>query len=452
MSVTLPLRPSPNGARSLETMVSNALSLRSQGRIREAITVLQECVNVAPLNPVVLYWCGVSLIDMRDYAGACQYIEQAVKHDPGAGDAWHNLGVAYEASGQWKKARHAFQQAITHQTNNVLSRCNLGGSYYRLGDPEKGFQVHSEALAIPKASTEEQAGRALVRLLREDWELGWREYEKRWSLPAHRFANPRPDGGKLWTGKPLNGQRVLVHHEQGIGDTLQFLRYLPYVEAKGGRAILKVQPELVRLLDGYPHCEAVIGSQDRLPTNCPYYVSLMSLPFVMSRRESIHTPIVRSKYVHRRSTGPDLSSLSGLRVGYCPRGSKHHMNDADRSMPFGRGYGAPLSAIEGIALVGFHERFVAWHGHSYEMADFADTAAIVDQLDLLITVDTSLTHLALAMGKPVWLLPPASPEFRWGLGESSPWYPGVRLYRRKHVAAWPEVMERVVSDLEREAR
>jgi hypothetical protein len=433
-------------------MLDKALDYHKRGDLKAAIPLLQQCVERDPENAEVLYWAGIGLLGMRDYPGGVAFLEHSRERDPSNPNLWYNLGVAYDASGRWEAARKAYEQALIFTPDAILPKNNLGGVLYRLGLPEQGYAMHSKALEPEKAEPGEMAGRALIRLLRGDWKRGWSEYEQRWKVSTHKAHNRRPIRGRPWKGQLLHGERILLHAEQGVGDTIQFGRYIGTVAMDfDGVPVVQVQAELKRLFVAqFPNFE-VISHQERPKAHCPYYVSLMSLAGFMYGGDPIDTYADSPVYISSRLRGPPIRSLPGLKVGLCLKGNPHHMNDFDRSMPVA--HAQPLLKVPGVSWVSLHGQIIPGLPMTQvEYEDFADTAAVVQQLDVVVTVDTSVAHLSAAMGKPTWLMPPCSPEFRWGLGERSPWYPDVKLYRRSHVRAWDDVVERVCQDLEAEAQ
>jgi hypothetical protein len=297
---------------------------------------------------------------------------------------------------------------------------------------------------------------------------GWAEHEFRWRgiLPPHGIDRPQ------WRGEPAAGRRILLHPEQGLGDTLQFVRYAPLLAARGLSVVLEVQRPLLRLMQGMPGVEAVIAAGEKRPEvdlHCP----LMSLPFACATDlESIPaatpylSPPANLEKTWRARVPEQPGSAPGLLVGLVwagnprPEDVRTHYTDKRRST--GLAALAPLAEVAGMRWFSLQKdgatdpaaaRAFDFTDLMPQVADFADTAALVSQLDLVIAVDTSVAHLAGALGKPVWVLSRFDGCWRWLHGrDDTPWYPSMRLYRQEQPGDWAPVVARVAVDLARLAR
>jgi tetratricopeptide (TPR) repeat protein len=322
---------------------------------------------------------------------------------PSNGHLLANIGVVYRDKGELAMAETYLRRACMAIPDDPSARFNLALTLLRAGRLREGF----------------------------------REYECRWRIPQFqqqhlKLALP------VWQGEPLTGQRVLLYGEQGAGDTLQFARYAPLVRAAGGDVRMVVRPDLQRLMTwmegGYP-----VNSLLECDMQCP----MMSLPLRFDTDvDSIPPP---AGFVVPEGMVATWSArfVSGQRnVGVAWAGNPKHPNDRDRSIP--AELFAPLSRVEGVRCWSLQFGQTA-----YELADFAETAAAISALDLVITVDTAVAHLAGSLGKPVWLLVAHACDWRWMLArEDSPWYPSMRIFRRTYGEQWSEVMERVKACLE----
>jgi hypothetical protein len=259
----------------------------------------------------------------------------------------------------------------------------------------------------------------------------------------------------------LSGRRILVHDEQGYGDTIQFARYLPLVKSRGGYVILETREALAKLLSGFVGIdELVIRSDDRRPdTACDVHIPLLSLPMLFNTLPDtvpgvtpyLHAEPEKAAFWETRTRG------DGLNVGIVWAGNPNHQNDAQRSCP--PEHFAPLFSLEGVRFfslqIGVDPRQKETLFQNYPiidtedgLKDFADTAGLIHHLDLIISVDTAVVHLAGAMGKPVWVLLPMIPDWRWLLDRSdSPWYPSARLFRQKRRGEWEPVIREVRGNL-----
>jgi hypothetical protein len=296
----------------------------------------------------------------------------------------------------------------------------------------------------------------LWHLAEGNFALGWAEYEYRESArhARRKFSQPQ------WRGEPLQGARILLHADQGFGDALQCVRYVPLVAARGGEVILGVQKRLHRLLARTEGARQVIRT-DETPPAFTWHCPLLSLPFAFATDLSTipaRVPYVIPDPAHVEAWGQRLRGNS-LRIGLAWGGNPNYPHELWRSIPLERL--APLTNLEDTTFyslqMGAPARQVRQLGPRVhiinlqdEQKDFADAAAIVAHLDLVISIDTSVAHLAGAMGKPVWILLNNSPDWRWLLErEDSPWYPTARLFRQSTFGNWQEVVARVERELRR---
>jgi hypothetical protein len=294
-------------------------------------------------------------------------------------------------------------------------------------------------------------------LLLGDYERGWREYRHRYRMP-HTSGLARPIQQPRWDGRPLEGRRILIHDEQGYGDILQFLRFVPCVKERGGHVILEVHPDLLGLARSLAGYDVLIG-RDRLPPAFDLHCELMNLPMALGLRLAdlpgpmpylAPDPALAARWRNR------LAALPRPLVALAWAGTPTHPHDRKRSLPLARL--APLAAA-GITFVSIQKgpkaaasqtpppglRLVDLAG---ELRSFDDTAAILSVVDLLVSADTSPVHLAGALGRPVWTLLPFVPDWRWLLErEDSPWYPTMRLFRQPVRGDWGAVLERVAAEM-----
>jgi hypothetical protein len=286
---------------------------------------------------------------------------------------------------------------------------------------------------------------------------GWKEFEWRTEIPRFRKRHERSDRAR-WRGEPLEGKTVLLYGEQGHGDTLQFLRYVPLVAERGGRVILEVPPLLCRLLRGFPgvaECMA-LGEAGGGKDACSTYASLMSLPYLLGRG-AIPMPVAPAGYEADRGRLPMARTW---KVGLVWAGSATHKGDRLRSLAL-RDL-VPLRSVRRAEFVSLQKGPAAAQargaGSVFELpepcaeaVDFAETARVIAGLDLVITVDTAVAHLAGTMAKRVWILVSNAPDWRWGLqGSSTDWYPSARLFRQTTPGGWGAVLEDVSRELRRE--
>jgi hypothetical protein len=318
--------------------------------------------------------------------------------------------------------------------------------------------MYEHGLALDPASQGALYNLALARLRNGEFTHGWREYESRWNFDELHLRR-RSFRAPLWRGELLNGKIILLHAEQGLGDTIQFARFVPLVAARGGRVILEVQPPLLRLLEPLPGVEKVIPAGSDLPAfdcHCP----LMSLPLALGTTlETIPSP---EGYLSAEPDPQFMSASKNLRIGVAWSGNPHHKGDATRSMPLEAL--APLASVPGLSLISLQKGAgveqlsplkdrLPIHDGASTHADMFETAALVRTLDLVLSVDTSIAHLAGAMAKPVWIMLPWVADWRWMEQRAdSPWYRSARLFRQNAAGDWASVAEQIVAALRTQNR
>jgi Flp pilus assembly protein TadD len=398
------------------------LVLAELGRRSEADAAFARALELSPGNPYVRF-NQLQLQPDGDLTEAADCCRRALEQRPANADTMTNLAVVLQFAGRYDDALSTYEQAIAVDPQHVSARFNL----------------------------------SLLLLLRGDYLRGFGEYEQRWSLPKAkkpRFAQPE------WQGENVEGKTILLHSEQGLGDTIMCLRYVPLVAARASRVLVRVERTLVRLATSLPDNVVITPTNAPLPAFdlwCP----VLSLPRIFDTRlESIPatTPYlgIRNAIAHRWRQC--LQNLSGLKVGLVWAGSPSHINDFRRSIDFARL--KPLFDVSDVSFVSLQAGPRATDlaalppGTMTDLfpkpTDFAETAGAILNLDLVIAVDTSVVHLAGALGRPAWIMLPFSPDWRWMLDrDDSPWYPSLRLYRQPELGDWDSVIARVAADLAR---
>ena len=322
------------------------------------------------------------------------------------------------------------------------------------GDPAAAVASYSRALELKPDYPDAYLNRALGRLLLDDYEGGLEDYEWRWRRPGRGMSNW---GRPLWDGNDPVGRTLLLWGEQGLGDTIHYCRYAVLLKLRGATPILCVQEPLVRLLRTLPGVGPVVSSAEKLP---PFsaHAPLMSGPRLFGMRSlneaPAPVPYLTADPAAAAECRDPVRRGAKLVVGVVWRGNPHYAGDRIRSVK--PELVAPLAQIPGVRLVslmkGAAPEELAAAGAAdiggEGWADFADTAAVVVNLDLVVSVDTAAAHLAGALGVPVWIALPSAPDMRWGLGrEDSPWYPTARLYRQQRRGDWKSVFSRMIDEL-----
>ena len=465
-------------------------ALRQSGRFDSAISSFREAIRLNPALAVAHNNLGIALAAQKDFAGAIESYHQAIKVQPNYAEAHGNLGNALKESlrfteaasecqiavqlkpqsaelhnqlgaalaelGRFDEATAAYQVAIRIDPRHADAHTNLGNALAAQGRIQDAVKSCETAVNLRPHSVPAHWNFAVALLRAGDYQRGWAEHEWRLRSPTagsgQRFSQP------MWDGRPLAGKTILLHAEQGFGDTIQFARLVPAVAARGGRVIVECQRELVPLLDRMPAIDLAITAGDPLP---PFdeHAALMSLPSILGNRlETVPASIpylmpdqsLISKWKERLAKHASHPPL--LHIGLCCVGNASHRNDRQRSIA-----SAALQplAIPGVVLHGLHKEpanlklnGVEVIDHSHELTDFAETAGLIANLDHIITVDTAIAHLSGAMGMSTSVLLPLVPDWRWMMHrQDSQWYPTHRLFRQKRFGEWVDVVQRVAKAL-----
>ncbi|MGO8759410.1 MAG: tetratricopeptide repeat protein [Terracidiphilus sp.] len=444
--------------------VNLAILEKERGRADAAETYLRKALklNIDQVETLVA-WCQCR-IARRDLPGAWGWLRWALARNPEFDEAVNLHGILLHLEGRFVEAVPVFERA--EALGNSAAASNRGNSLLDLGRMEEALRAHQAAVERDPAGAGGMYNLALTQLRLGDWEHGWAGYEARWRFrEVHRaprkFAKPR------WKGEELKGKRILLHAEQGLGDTIQFCRYAELVAERGGAAILEVQPAAERLMRSLAvvragRAETVVrGAQlPKFDCECP----LLSLPAVFGTTVetvpwegaylSADEEITAEKRERFAATPTERLGRPGLRAGLAWAGNPKYKADGARStrlevlVPLLRAVDANwISLQKGEAAKQLSQLpgDVSVQDGSSGERDLAETAALVSTLDLVVTTDTSIAHLAGAMGKPVWILLPHLADWRWMQErETTPWYPTARLYRQRAPGDWAEVLERVI--------
>lgn len=368
-------------------------------------------------------------------------------------EAWFRRGVSHLETGDFVEAEHCFRRTQTLAPGSQETMLNLGYVLQLQGRSEEALNCFEQLLASNPAHPKARYNRAVLLLRKGELAEGFSDYEARFA--AIREADPRSYAQPRWDGSPLRGKTILLYCEQGLGDAIQFSRYVPDITRLGGRVVLEVQPPLVPLLATLPEVDAIVAKSG-VPPITDYHVPLMSLPHILGTTlDTIPAPIpylvpdTSKEAAWRRILADDTL----YRVGLVWRGSATNPMDQERSCPLD--CFAPLLAIPGISFYSLQvgagtEEMTTLADNSAlkdltgQLTDFSDTAAMIANLDLVVTVDTAVAHLAGAMGRPVWVLLARTPDWRWMLDrDDSPWYPTMRLFRQPGPGDWKSVIEKV---------
>jgi hypothetical protein len=435
------------------------LSLYMSRRFEEALAAYDSGLAVAPDDPELRNGRGVALLELRRPAEAREDFERALAADPHCLDALGNLGNALLKLNRPEEALAAYDRALKIVPHNAQLLTNRAVALRRLDRPQEALMSAARALVEKPDFAQARFVAGVTRLTLGDFAAGWRGYEARWDVGA--LASQRRDFAvRQWRGEPIAGNTVLLHAEQGFGDAIQFMRYAPLVAARGAEVVLEVRRDLMRLAASLPGVATMVAYGDALPPfdwHCP----LLSLPLAFATNAaSIPADIpylapADDDVAEWRARLPQGRPL----VGLCWSGERGYENDINRSMAFAAL--APLLEVPGVQFVSLQRDVreadaALLAGRSdvltigRQCADFADTAAAIAALDLVISVDTAVAHLAGAIGKPLFVLLPFAADFRWLRERSdSPWYPTARLFRQPSFGDWASVVRAVRAAMQR---
>jgi Flp pilus assembly protein TadD len=425
------------------------------GHHEAAVEMIRQAIAGNGREPSFYSHLGLALQALGRMDEAAVHYGQALALNPNFAEAHNNLGNVLKAQGELEQAIASYERALALHPDYVDAHSNLGLSLQLLGRFDEASAQYERAVALNPEYAHARWNQALLQLLFGDFALGLRNYEWRWQAANKPRSLKQPQ----WHGEPLNGARILLDVEQGLGDTLQFLRYLPMVQAAGGSVVFGIPANLHRLaaeLPGFAHLGTSGEPMPEFEWHCP----LMSLPLAFGT--TLETIPAQVPYLTvPADTQCKAASLPwparGLRVGIAWAGSPTHLGDRFRSIPFA--LLEPLLRVDGAHFFSLQlgPEAATAEGPITDLApaitDLADTAALMQQLDLVIAVDTAVVHLAGALGRPVWVMLPFSPDWRWLLDrEDSPWYPTMRLFRQPGFGDWPSVVEAVRTALEEMCR
>jgi Flp pilus assembly protein TadD len=452
------LQQAPNDANAWCFL---GIACHDQSRYDEAMHAYETAIRIQPNFPVALNNSANTLKQMGRFDEAIACCQEALRCKPDYHTAYNNLGVTLVAMGRLEEASRTFEKALQLMPNDVVARTNLGAALVRQGRYDEGTDRSREALGINPNYAEAHKNQAIVWLLLGDFERGWPEYEWRWKCPGSPLP---PYAHPLWDGSSLQGRTILLFSEQGLGDTIQFVRYAEVLRQRGARTAVACPKPLLQLLKSCPGIDQLLEQNSEM-TSYDVAAPLLSIPgLLQTRRETIpaSVPYLSADARLVRSWRDRLQTIPGFRIGVAWQGSTKYHADRERSFPLCEL--APLAAVPGVRLISLQKGFGAEQigsiRNEFEVIDlgddldtssgpFMDTAAIIANLDLIITADTSIGHLAGAMAKPVWLALSLSPDWRWLLNcDDSPWYPTVRLFRQKSLGKWSDVFQQMAEELQ----
>lgn len=432
--------------------------LRELSRFREAAETYRRAVALAPNNHETWNNLGVALKDLGRIKEAVDAFRQSIHNKPDYAEAFSNLAPALQQLNRAAEAIDACQHALALNPVHDGALTNLGNALLANNRTNEAIAAFARARECNPCNHVAFKNEGIAHLLSGNLLTGFALYEARWEeaefrATRHNFARTQ------WLGEqPLAGRSILLHSEQGLGDTIQFARYAPLLVRQGARVYLEAPAPLFELLSDLPG-PTVFPQGAPLP-HSDFHCSLLSLPCALKTNiNSIPAPIPylqpRTPRIARWQSAAD--QLTGLKVGVVWSGNPNHKNDHNRSIPFT--IFKTLFTCINASFTGLQKEMRSeelpelspcptFHNWASGINDFSDTAGLIQHMDLVISVDTSVAHLAGAMGKPTWVLLPFSPDWRWLLNtDRSPWYPTVRLFRQPKTGDWETVLAQVATSL-----
>jgi Tfp pilus assembly protein PilF len=439
---------------------NRAVTLQDLGRCEEAVSGYRAAIGLEPRRAELLNDLGTALLELSRYEEALASFDRALTLSPGLFGAMVNRGSALNRLGRFDEALEAYDRALGIAPAAAQLHANRGHLLHDAGHYQEALASYDRALELEPDQPLVQWNKGLINLLFGDFAEGWRLYESRWQSYARdaRRNFPQP----LWLGQePLQGKTLLLHAEQGFGDTIQFCRFVAEVQRLGAEIVLEAPAQLLPVLATLPGRYRLVARGTQLPDfelHCP----LLSLPLVLGTRlDTIPAGVPylgvdrQKRQLWEQRLGPRFLP----RIGLVWAGSSRHLHDGERSLP--------LPSLEPLLKLGFEFHCLQkeisaqdrelladlpqLRRHDTELEDFSDTAALVSAMDLVLSVDTAVAHLAGALGKPVWILLAHAPDFRWMLErKDSPWYLSALLFRQSRRGDWAGVIGEVLRRLDAE--
>ena len=490
----LMVKTKPASAVSLHTQFQMAVSFHSQGRWQDAAVLYDSIIAAQPGHADTWQMRGMLHAQAGEHAQAVKLISQAISLDPTKSAYFNNRGLAFLAQQRLTEALADFQQAIALEPNLAQAHCNLGNVlqelhrhkeavacfdraidlqpdyadaffnkanlWVMLKRPDKAIEDFDRALGFSPNDADYKYNKSIALLTNGQYESGWEFHEARWDRASTKHLR-RQFSATLWLGREdIKNKKILLYAEQGLGDTIQFIRYLPMVIELGAQVFVEIQSPLFHLFKGMEYSITWIKKGEALPI-VDFHCPLMSLPLAF-KTELNNIPsfpsYLSSDHAKKKVWENKLAPKNKPRIGIAWNGSSTHKNDQNRSISL-----AVFKSIISDDAVFYslqneyrtHDiKFILDHPEiidsSDQLQDFSDTASLCDLMDLIITVDTSVAHLSGALGKSTWVLVPHNPDFRWFVDrQDSPWYPSIKLFRQNSFRNWNQTLAELSLELKK---
>jgi len=434
-----------------------AIRLHVSGKLDRALFVYREIISNYPERVDLHLNIGSVLYDLGRYAESVKEYTTVLESYPESWQVLYNMGNSLMSLDLFQEAIQCYDKCFELNPDHVEALVTKGTALESIGKYDEGLSAYDEAISRKQNCAEAHWNRALALLRKGYFVEGWREYEWRWLKKGYTTKN-REWSCEKWDGRPLNGDAILIHTEQAFGDTLQFVRYVTLVAAVGGKVVVECPAPLVSILSGVKGVWRAISYGTEY--HAQYHVPLLSLPIIFGTTfESIpsNVPYLGAMPEKRAYWSNRIVQDGSLKIGLVWSGRK--TPDPHRSC--GLKVLQPLWEINGVTWYSLQmeldgerenhtEAELELTDMTKEIDDFADTAALIDNLDLVITIDTAVAHLSGGLGKLTYVMVPFAPDWRWMLGRSdSPWYPTMRIFRQKRPNDWDEVVRQLSLEVQR---
>jgi FKBP-type peptidyl-prolyl cis-trans isomerase 2 len=448
------VKPGPSAAQYF----SIGVYLQDRDELDEAIKSYGKAIAIDPSMTEAYYNCGVACQKKGMLQEAIPFYQQVLELNPNHEKACLNLGISFKETGQYDEAEKYFERALQIKPDYDIAYYNLGNISYFNGRFEEARQFYEKAISINPEYADAHWNIALIDLLLGNYKDGWKGYEWRWKLEGLDLK--KQISLPVWDGSDIRGKRLIIVTEQGFGDTIQFVRYIPMVKEQGIQVFFQCQKELIPLLQHRSDIQEVFELRSTLP-EADFSCHLLSLSRIFDTTlENIPSsvPYILPSDAQIKKWGERIAEERGrLKIGIAWVGNPDLARSYYRSCTLQEF--SPLMGLEGIVFYSLQKGEAANEAneipkgliltdYTNEINDFAETAGLLYNLDLVISIDTAVAHLAGAMGKPVWTLLPFIPDWRWLLDrEDSPWYPTMRLFRQPSPGDWTSVISKVKHEL-----
>lgn len=440
--------------------------LRNQKQLVDAVENYKQAIRLRPDYAIAYNNLGLALKSLGRDDEAIEYYKQAICIKGDYSEAYNNLGIALKDQGQLDEALENYTKAIRLKPDYPESYNNMGTVLHSQGRYDEAIEKYEQVIRLQPDHAGAHWNHSLLLLLTGRYSEGWKEYQWRRKIKSATFAYPHCYEKPCWDGSSFAGKRLLVHYEQGMGDNLQFVRYLPMVKARGGTVIFESPKAMYGLMRRFDAIDELVEAvpESKPDVEFDLYTSIMDLPYIFGTTlETIPSDVpylyadsAKVKYWRDRLTG------AGFKVGLVWGGRPIRANEVltlqYRSCSLE--HFEPLANIPTVQLYGLQKgpaaaqvkqlskQFII-ENFGEEFEDFTDTAGAIENLDLVISIDTSAAHLAGAMGKPTWVLLKFDADWRWLLErQDCPWYPTMRLFRQNKGEDWDIVIKRVAKELQ----